>query len=294
MFGAYFDESSRNPVRQAHRFDRIAGRYDLVNDVASWGFSRQWTRAFARAVVESLDGDPDLAHPHPLAHPRSDDDRDGRDNGYDDKRDDDNDGRDDDRSLPLKGLSVLDVACGTGTSSRALAQLGANVIGCDISEGMIAQAQRCESSHDVVAARAGGARGSVVYCVGDASDLGFADDRFDAVTCCYGLRNMPSPVEALCQMRRVAKPGAPIVTLDFDMPAGLVVSNAYRLYDAVVLPLVGGLLTGHPSDYRYLTQTIEQWPGRRGVAHMMRVAGLRHPQCRPLTLGIASLNRAWK
>ncbi|WP_455677353.1 class I SAM-dependent methyltransferase [Pseudoscardovia suis] len=289
MFGAYFDESSRDPARQAHRFDRIAGRYDLVNDVASLGFSRQWTQAFAHAVVESVDGDPGLTHPHP-------DDR--RDDGRDDSRADSRADGCKDRTgrpiRPLEGLSILDVACGTGTSSRALAQLGANVIGCDISEGMIAKARQCESAHDVVAARAGGARGSVVYCTGDASDLGFADNRFDAVTCCYGLRNMPSPVEALRQMRRVAKPGAPIVTLDFDMPAGLVVSNAYRLYDALVLPLVGGLLTGHPSDYRYLTQTIEQWPGRRGVAHMMRVAGLRHPQCKPLTMGIASLNRAWK
>ena len=266
MFGAYFDESSRDPARQAHRFDRIAGRYDLVNDVASWGFSRQWTRAFAHAVVESvvesIDERPGLAHPRPL-----DDCADGVDSS-EGRADDGRNGR----SLPLEGLSILDVACGTGTSSRALAQLGANVIGCDISEGMIAKARQCETAHDVVAARAGGARGSVVYCVGDASDLGFADNRFDAVTCCYGLRNMPSPVEALRQM----------------------VSNAYRLYDAVVLPLVGGLLTGHPSDYRYLTQTIEQWPGRRGVAHMMRVAGLRHPQCKPLTMGIASLNRAWK
>lgn len=289
MFGAYFDESSRDPARQAHRFDRIAGRYDLVNDVASLGFSRQWTQAFAHAVVESVDGDPGLTHPHP-------DDR--RDDGRDDSRADSRADGCKDRIghpiRPLEGLNILDVACGTGTSSRALAQLGANVIGCDISEGMIAKARQCESAHDVVAARAGGARGSVVYCTGDASDLGFADNRFDAVTCCYGLRNMPSPVEALRQMRRVAKPSAPIVTLDFDMPAGLVVSNAYRLYDALVLPLVGGLLTGHPSDYRYLTQTIEQWPGRRGVAHMMRVAGLRHPQCKPLTMGIASLNRAWK
>lgn len=289
MFGAYFDESSRDPARQAHRFDRIAGRYDLVNDVASLGFSRQWTQAFAHAVVESVDGDPGLTHPHP-------DDR--RDDGRDDSRADSRADGCKDRAgrpiRPLEGMNILDVACGTGTSSRALAQLGANVIGCDISEGMIAQARQCETAHDVVAARAGGARGSVVYCTGDASDLGFADNRFDAVTCCYGLRNMPSPVEALRQMRRVAKPGAPIVTLDFDMPAGLVVSNAYRLYDALVLPLVGGLITGHPSDYRYLTQTIEQWPGRRGVAHMMRVAGLRHPQCKPLTMGIASLNRAWK
>ncbi|MGO5288387.1 class I SAM-dependent methyltransferase [Pseudoscardovia suis] len=293
MFGAYFDESSRDPARQAHRFDRIAGRYDLVNDVASWGFSRQWTQAFAHAVVESvaepavesvaesIDERPGLTHPRPL-------------DGCADGVDGSDDGRTGHPIRPLEGLSILDVACGTGTSSRALAQLGANVIGCDISEGMIAKARQCETAHDVVAARAGGARGSVVYCVGDATDLGFADNRFDAVTCCYGLRNMPSPVEALRQMRRVAKPGAPIVTLDFDMPAGLVVSNAYRLYDAVVLPLVGGLLTGHPSDYRYLTQTIEQWPGRRGVAHMMRVAGLRHPQCKPLTMGIASLNRAWK
>lgn len=287
MFGAYFDEGSRDPERQAHRFDRIAGRYDLVNDVAALGCSRRWTRAFARAVVESVDAGPA--------------DAEGTD--ADATSVDRAEGRPGDRPaldrpalnrLPLRGLHILDVACGTGTSSRALARLGADVIGCDVSEGMVAEARRLETGRDVVVARADGSRGAVTYCITDACDMGFADNRFDAVTCCYGLRNMPSPVAALGQMRRVARPGAPIVTLDFDMPSGTLLPNAYRLYDAIVLPLVGGLLTGHPSDYRYLTQTIEQWPGRRGVAHMMRVVGLRHPQCRPLTKGIASLNRAWK
>ncbi|OZG53297.1 ubiquinone/menaquinone biosynthesis methyltransferase [Pseudoscardovia radai] len=287
MFGAYFDEGSRDPERQAHRFDRIADRYDLVNDVASLGCSRRWTRAFARAVVESVDAGPADAE-------RADADATSVDRA---------EGRPGDspvsnspalNRLPLRGLHILDVACGTGTSSRALARLGADVIGCDVSEGMVAEARRRETGRDVVTARADGRCGAVTYCIADACDMGFADNRFDAVTCCYGLRNMPSPVAALEQMRRVARPGAPIVTLDFDMPSGTLLSNAYRLYDAIVLPLVGGLLTGHPSDYRYLTQTIEQWPGRRGVAHMMRVVGLRHPQCRPLTKGIASLNRAWK
>lgn len=282
MFGAYFDEGSRDPERQAHRFDRIADRYDLVNDVASLRCSRRWTRAFARAVVESVDAGPADAE-------RADADATSVDRA---------EGRPGDcpalNRLPLRGLHILDVACGTGTSSRALARLGADVIGCDVSEGMVAEARRLETGRDVVVARADGSRGAVTYCITDACDMGFADNRFDAVTCCYGLRNMPSPVAALGQMRRVARPGAPIVTLDFDMPSGTLLPNAYRLYDAIVLPLVGGLLTGHPSDYRYLTQTIEQWPGRRGVAHMMRVVGLRHPQCRPLTKGIASLNRAWK
>lgn len=264
MFGAFLDSDERNPEVQARRFNRIASRYDLVNVIASLGMSRIWTNALVDAVVESVQGREAEAVAGGQAY------------------------------APLAGMTILDVACGTGTSSRALANLGADVIGCDVSEGMVAEARRRESVLRQRAAWGSGERGTVRYAIADAADLGFADGRFDAVTCCYGLRNMPSPVNALREMRRVARQDAPVVTLDFDMPRGVLLSWGYRLYNALALPVVGGFFTGHPSDYRYLADSIEQWPGRRGVAHMMRVAGLRHPQCRPLTKGIASLNRAWK
>ncbi|NEG95856.1 ubiquinone/menaquinone biosynthesis methyltransferase [Bifidobacterium sp. SMB2] len=195
------------------------------------------------------------------------------------------------RGGSLAGLHILDVACGTGASSRALANRGADVIGCDIADGMLAVACRRETDGSRVN-RHGIRRGEVRYVAADAMRLPFADGEFDAVTVSYGLRNMPYPEVALAQMRRVCRPGGRIVVLDFDMPDDLLWRAVYTRYSTVMLPLLGGLIGGGADAYRYLNASIAQWPGRHGVMAMLRETGWHDVAARPLSGGIASLCRA--
>lgn len=281
MFGFTLGERERDPQVQGRRFDRIARRYDLVNAVASLGCSVLWTRAFCQEVARTAQ-DMRQNAPHGMWRGAHDDAKTTESalSGAVALS----------ASQPLAGLRVLDVACGTGDVTRALAALGATVTGCDISQGML-DCARCRDA--ALRAKGNADIARIDYRQGDAQALEFPDASFDVVTCCYGLRNMPSPTGALAQMHRVLRPGGAVVTMDFDMPGGLLLPNLYRVYNAFVLPLIGGLLTGHPGDYQYLADSIEQWPGRRGVAHMMQVAGLLHCGMKPIGHGFVSLNRGF-
>src|SRR6187431_2597954 len=102
---------------------------------------------------------------------------------------------------PKPGERILDIAAGTGTSSAAIARSGANVVGVDISEGMLEEAQR--KHHDIE------------FVLADAQNLPFHTDEFDAVTISFGLRNVADPKVALDEMYRVLKPGGRLVICEF-------------------------------------------------------------------------------
>ena len=91
------------------------------------------------------------------------------------------------------GQRVLDLAAGTGTSSEPYADAGIDVVACDFSLGMLKVGKRRRPDIDFVA--------------GDATDLPFADNSFDACTISFGLRNVNEPKKALAEMLRVTRPG---------------------------------------------------------------------------------------
>jgi demethylmenaquinone methyltransferase/2-methoxy-6-polyprenyl-1,4-benzoquinol methylase len=107
---------------------------------------------------------------------------------------------------PGPGQRILDLAAGTGTSSRRLADSGALVIPADLSFNMLAEGRKRQPDLPFVNA--------------DALQLPFADDTFDAVTISYGLRNVEDTAAALSEMRRVTAPGGKIVIAEFSTPPG--------------------------------------------------------------------------
>jgi ubiquinone/menaquinone biosynthesis C-methylase UbiE len=108
----------------------------------------------------------------------------------------------------LLGLSpgdgVLDVACGTGNFSRDFARsVGPTglVVGIDVSETMLARA--------VAETRGAGLR-QVAYVRGDAEELPFREDSFDAVCCFAAFHLFADPMRALDRMAAVLTPGGRI------------------------------------------------------------------------------------
>ena len=184
---------------------------------------------------------------------------------------------------PRKGMRVLDLAAGTGTSSAALAAHGAHVVAADFSEGMLAEGRKRHAGNALIE-----------FVQADAMALPFADDSFDAATISYGLRNVSDPRKALAEMYRVVKPGGRVVIAEFSTPPAAVVRAPYNLYGRFVLPRVAGLINREAAEaYRYLNESIEQWPAQNELAAWLREAGFERVAYRNLTFGIVALHRGF-
>ncbi len=144
------------------------------------------------------------------------------------------------------GGSALDVACGSGKLTARLARIAGpagRVVGLDFSPEMLAIARRQHPG--------------IEFMEGDALNLPFADRAFDVATIAFGLRNLADPVRGLREMARVV--GQRAVVLEFVKPPRGPVGSAYRLYLRTVLPAVGGAISGQPSAYRYLSDTVDSY-----------------------------------
>jgi demethylmenaquinone methyltransferase/2-methoxy-6-polyprenyl-1,4-benzoquinol methylase len=162
----------------------------------------------------------------------------------------------------VAGGSALDVACGSGKLTARLTQIagaGGRVVGLDFSPKMLEVARRDHPG--------------IEFIEGDALNLPFDDASFDASTIAFGLRNLANPVRGLSEMLRVVRPGGRAVVLEFVRPPKGPVGGAYRLYLRNVLPAIGGALSGQPSAYRYLSNTVDSYRTPDELRAMAAAAG---------------------
>ena len=157
--------------------------------------------------------------------------------------------------------SALDVACGSGKLTAELVKTSGpkgRVVGLDFSPQMLEIARRDHPG--------------IEFLEGDALELPFGDGSFDVSTIAFGLRNLADPVRGLREMQRVVKPGGRSVILEFVRPPKSLVGSAYRLYLRTLLPAIGGSLSGQPSAYRYLSDTVDSYRTPDELRHMVAAA----------------------
>jgi len=179
------------------------------------------------------------------------------------------------------GERVLDLAAGTGTSSRAFTRAGARCVACDFSLGML---------------RAGRERATptagVSFVAGDALAIPFGGQSFDAVTISFGLRNVADTDACLAEMLRVTKPGGRLVICEFSHLPHRGLDAIYSRYLAAMLPAVARRLSRNPGAYSYLAESIADWPAQAELAQRMAAAGWQSVRWRNLTLGVIALHVA--
>ena len=131
--------------------------------------------------------------------------------------------------------AILDLACGTGDLTVALAKrlTPQRLVAADFSSQMLGLAQR------KVARLLPGREVELKQCA--AEELPFGDGEFDLVTIAFGARNFADLAHAMRECRRVLRPGGHLLVLEFTLPGSRVVRGLYRAYSATVMPLVGGV-----------------------------------------------------
>ncbi|MDT7605048.1 MAG: demethylmenaquinone methyltransferase / 2-methoxy-6-polyprenyl,4-benzoquinol methylase [Acidobacteriota bacterium] len=179
------------------------------------------------------------------------------------------------------GARALDVACGTGDLSIALAAGGdARVTGLDFCRPMLD-----------LAARKSRERGrEIPFVEGDALRLPFADATFAVATIAFGLRNLASVEGGLRELFRVVEPGGRVCVLEFSQPVVPGLRAVFGFYFTRVLPRLGGLLSGSRGAYEYLPDSVSRFPDQRRLAGLMRGVGFEPVEFENLTGGIAALH----
>ena len=179
------------------------------------------------------------------------------------------------------GGRIVDLCCGTGDLVFHLIKTDPSleVTGVDFTPPMLDGARSRAKRED----RAGRA----AFVEGDVTRLPFPDASFDGATMGFSMRNVVDVVATLEEARRILKPGARFVNLDVTKPANALVRRAFGLYFYGVVPLVGGLVGGSKTAYRYLPNSLTNFPDADGLAERFRQAGFR--EVRTIRLGFGAI-----
>jgi len=264
-------EGKRRYVRRL--FATIADRYDFITRVLSYGQDQRWKRR----LIELANIGPD------------------------------------DR--------VLDLACGTGDIVGMAARRARSGIGLDVTLRMLqlaaerrrpefrtANAEPPEGGTSPASGRRASARSRrslgdganqergtrVCFVCGDMLALPFAGGHFDVVTIGYGLRNVPDLRAAVQEIHRVLVPSGRVLSLDFNRPENRLVRTVYLVYLTVVGSMLGGALHGDPDTYRYIPESMRNYPGARGVTRLFEQHGFADVRVVPVLGGLMSIHVAKK
>jgi demethylmenaquinone methyltransferase/2-methoxy-6-polyprenyl-1,4-benzoquinol methylase len=191
-----------------------------------------------------------------------------------------------DSILTRPGARVLDLCCGTGDMTFALARRANSrtiqIMGADFSHAMLQRAAAKSAQK--------GKGQTLRWIEADALRLPFSDGHFNLVTSAFGFRNLADYDAGLREIARVLAPGGECGILDFGEPGGLM-GKGYRIYFKKVLPAIGTLISGVSGPYAYLPASVERFPSPDEMLGRMRQAGFREASWTPYTFGIAGLYR---
>jgi demethylmenaquinone methyltransferase/2-methoxy-6-polyprenyl-1,4-benzoquinol methylase len=180
---------------------------------------------------------------------------------------------------------ALDVCTGTGDLLPLLKKkFGKTVVGVDFCLPML----ECAEQKPLIK------EAQATLIQGDGLCLPFADNTYDCITVSFGVRNFANLAHGLIELRRVLKPGASLLVLEFGQPTIPIFSQAYRLYSSVIMPRIGGLVTGNSSAYTYLPETARVFPCGDQFEAILSDAGLSPQRTLSLTGGIAFAYHAVK
>ena len=170
---------------------------------------------------------------------------------------------------PPPGGRILDLCCGTGDLSFHLARTDPTlrVNGVDFCDPMLDGARKRAPREDP--------SGRISFQLGDVMALPFEAATFDGATMGFSMRNVVDIVATLRETRRVLRPGARFVNLDVSKAPNPLFRRAFNLYFYGLVPLLGGAVGGSKTAYRYLPNSLTNFPNADELARHFETAGFR-------------------
>ena len=189
---------------------------------------------------------------------------------------------------PFNPQRMMDVATGTGDFAIQACRVlnPKELIGTDISEGMMNVGRQ--------KVKEAGLESRISFAKEDCTALSFPNNRFDAITVAFGVRNFEDLDKGLKEMHRVLSDNGKLVILELSEPEWFPMKQLYALYSKVVIPTLGKLLSKDRSAYTYLPQSIKAFPQGEVMREIILKAGFSEARFKRLTLGICTLYTATK
>lgn len=183
--------------------------------------------------------------------------------------------------------SVLDIATGTGDLAISLAKTEAKeVVGLDLSEGMLAVGRKKIAEENLP--------GKIEMIQGDSEALPFEDNRFDAITVAFGVRNFENLEQGLSEILRVLKPGGIFVILETSVPTKFPFKQGYHFYTRNLLPVIGKIFSKDKVAYSYLSESAAAFPYGEELNNILKKTGFIDVSHKPQTMGVATIYAASK
>jgi demethylmenaquinone methyltransferase/2-methoxy-6-polyprenyl-1,4-benzoquinol methylase len=189
------------------------------------------------------------------------------------------------RVKPRPGEAILDMAGGTGDVAFRLAERGAQVTIADINPDMLEVGRKRAAERGLE---------GLEWRVENAESLSFGDDRFDAYTIVFGIRNVTDIPAALREAHRVLKRGGRFFCMEFSTSDWPGFSKLYETWADRMIPRLGKAVADDEESYRYLVESIRRFPRPQAFARMIGEAGFVRPSAEPILGGLVSIHSGWK
>lgn len=181
---------------------------------------------------------------------------------------------------------VLDVATGTGDLAIAVQKVtGAKMVGLDLSQQML--------NVGIEKIKKINLTDQIEMIKGDAENLPFESNKFDAVSVAFGVRNFENLDKGLAELKRVVKENKSVYILEFSKVEG-VLAPFYMFYFKNVLPQIGKLVSKDTRAYTYLPDSVNAFPYGEKMKQILLNVGFRTVEYKKLSLGIATIYKATK
>ncbi|MCP4910777.1 MAG: bifunctional demethylmenaquinone methyltransferase/2-methoxy-6-polyprenyl-1,4-benzoquinol methylase UbiE [Bacteroidetes bacterium] len=183
--------------------------------------------------------------------------------------------------------NILDVATGTADLAIELSKLNPkHIYGVDIAVDMIDIGK--------VKIKKKGLDNLITLQEGDAENLSFDDESFDAATVAFGVRNFETLQKGLMEIHRVLNIGGIIIVLEFSKPKSFPFKQLYSFYFRFILPFLGQFVSKSNSAYTYLPNSVQGFAEDEVFMNELKKAGFKQPKQQRLTMGVATIYYAHK